>query len=1133
MNEHLIDREERLAALDTTTSHHVESPAGSGKTLLLTTRFLKLLGEVKHPREILALTFTEKAAGEMKNRIINYLTRAGRKASPVNSLDKELLELGKKALEKHQDSIEIITSSNSLNIMTFHGFCNYVTRRAPLEAGVAPDYEIIDEETQSLLMKEAIEEYFRSSLSYPKGSIERISFENRLLHYNNNWKGLDDELRELIGKRDRVRDLTVFVREAGGRGISNIPEILKKRMRPYIEQCLETLRKIFTSCDPGMRWEDFVCHLEENGASIAAELPSSVPSSSWEEIHGWQKVAETLLTKSGTPRRSLGPKKGFYGNFGKTEWGKSISDMDEDVAKRLYETMGYPSFHDTESDVETLSDFIIVAADVIERYESLCRKRHLTDFVGLEQSALRVLDENNPSDLHLFLDHRIQHLLIDEFQDTSRIQWTLIKRLCDGWLPGDGRTVFIVGDPKQSIYSFRNAEVALFQEAKSGIPLSGHGVLPLSSHTLKTNFRSAGRLIEWTNELFGKTVMADPRPEADEVSFSPSAPADKNNDHSLISLNLFAREDNKRAGDEEAKWLARKVRRAFDETGGEKSIAVLLFTRNRLTRYLGAFKEEGLPVQVQEGLSLVKRPEIRHLIQMTSLIAMPHDDLAWASLLRSPWSWFDITTLLEIAKQDRESWRDKIRMLATTDPKLRDIVNATDGAFLRVGRDPLGKIVKKLWSDLNGPAKTARLFGMAGVANCYEFFNVLEDMEEGIPLETLKRFRGTMERLYEPADPTVSKSSVQMMTIHRAKGLEFDIVFLPYLDWQPLASGPRVPSPYLLERIPGTEGKNVIAMGSDRRRGKSSKTYDFLKKIKKERRWGEAKRWFYVASTRARDSLIMSGVAKIKDDIISAPDNSVLKWVMDHEGINDRDTAHIVEAENKLLSIYVNPEIGPSVRVTAEHESELPEPYELLPQRLLHRALPPSSLTADEPEAGDAMERAESPSENATIRGIVTHRMLSTYIKRALLPSEKAVAMTLVHEGMAREPATKMAGGIVKEVEATVCEPFLAGLIGSSHPMVEAEWPLEYLTEGGDIRSGIIDLAVFDGTTWWIVDFKTSCPGAGNNLEDFLQMEEKKYTPQIEHYCSMLNNLINDDSQEIRAGIYLTALPLWREIKNI
>jgi ATP-dependent helicase/nuclease subunit A len=1132
MTERLIDREERLAALDTGRSHHVESPAGSGKTLLLTTRFLKLLGEVKHPRKILALTFTEKAAGEMKNRIIKYLTRAGRKASPIDSLDGELLELGKKALEKHKDSIEIITSSNGLNIMTFHGFCNYVTRRAPLEAGAAPDYEIIDDETQSLLLNEVTEKYLRSSFSYPEGSIKRTSLENRLLHYNNNWKGLEDDLRELIGKRDRVRDLTLFVREAGGHGLSNIPEILKERMRPYIEECLESLRKGFTSCGPGMRWKDFVCHLEEKGASIAAMMPTSVPEPLWQELSSWQKIGEILLTKSGTPRRSLGPKKGFYSNFGKTEWGKSISDMDEEVAKRLYETTNYPSLHDTESDVEALSDFIIVAADVIERYESLCRKRHLIDFVGLEQSALRVLDENNPSDLHLFLDHRIHHLLVDEFQDTSRIQWTLIQRLCDGWLPGDGRTVFIVGDPKQSIYAFRNAEVALFQEAKSGIPLSGHGVLPLSSHTLKTNFRSSGSLIEWTNELFGRTVMADPRPEADEVSFSPSSPAAEKDDRSLISLNLFALEDNKKASDEEAKWLARKVKHTFDETVGEKSIAVLLFTRNRLTRYLSAFKEEGLPVQVQEGLSLVKRPEIGHLIQMTNLLAMPQDDLAWASLLRSPWCWFDVTTLLEISKQGPESWRDKIRMAATTDPKIREIMDATDGAFLRVGRDPLGKIVKKLWIDLNGPTKTASLFGMAGVANCHEFFNILEDMEEGIPLETLRRFRGAMERLYEPADPTLSKSSVQMMTIHRAKGLEFDIVFLPYLDWNPLKSGSPVPSPYLLERIPGAEGKNVIAMGGDRRRGESSKTYDFLKKLKGERRWGEAKRWFYVASTRARDSLIMSGVAKIKDDIISAPDKSVLKWVMDHEGINDSDTAHIMEAEDKMLSIYVNPDISPSVRVTADNEPELPEPYELSPQRLPHSALPPSSLTADEFEPVDAMETAESPSEDATIRGIVTHRMLSTYIKRSLLPSEKAVAMALAHEGMARERANTMAGGIVKEVLLTVKEPFLAGLIGSSHPLVETEWPLEDMVNER-LRSGIIDLAVFDGTTWWILDFKTSRPKEGEKLEVFVKEEEKKYTPQIDHYRSMLKNLIHDDSQEIRAGIYLTALPLWREIKNI
>ncbi|TFG38014.1 MAG: hypothetical protein E4H39_01155, partial [Syntrophobacterales bacterium] len=485
------------------------------------------------------------------------------------------------------------------------------------------------------------------------------------------------------------------------------------------------------------------------------------------------------------------------------------------------------------------------------------------------------------------------------------------------------------------------------------------------------------------------------------------------------------------------------------------------------------------------------------------------------------------------SKQGPESWRDKIRMTATRDPKIREIMDATDGAFLRVGRDPLGKTVKKLWTDLNGPAETARLFGMAGVANCHEFFTVLEDMEEGIPLETLKRFRGAMERLYEPADPTLSKSSVQMMTIHRAKGLEFDIVFLPYLDWKPIISGPRVPPPYLLERIPGAEGKNVIAMGGDRRRGKSSKTYDFLKKLQEERSWGEAKRRFYVAATRARDSLIMSGVAKMEDDVISAPDNSVLKWVMDHEGINDRTPAHIMETGNKMLSIYVNPEIGPSVRVTADHEPELPEPYELSPQRLPHRTLSPSSLTADEPEPGDAMETAEPSSKDAIIRGIVIHRMLSTYIKSALLPSEKAVAIALAHEGIARKRADKLAGGIVNEVAATVSEPFVAGLIKKPHPMVETEWPLEYLTEKGGLRSGIIDLAVFDGATWWIVDFKTSRPREGENLEDFLQKEEEKYRPQTDTYRRMVMNLINDDTAKIRSGIYLTALQLWREIKSL
>ncbi|MEA3470220.1 MAG: UvrD-helicase domain-containing protein [Thermodesulfobacteriota bacterium] len=1132
MNEHLIDSKERSAALDTNRSHHVESPAGSGKTLLLTTRFLKILGEVNHPREILALTFTEKAAGEMKNRIISYLTRAGRKESPSNTLDAELLGLGEKALKRHEKSIQIITSSNGLNIMTFHGFFNYLTRRAPLEAGVSPDYEIMDEETKSLLMSEVTEKFFRNTFSYPKNNINRISLENRLLNHNNNWKILEEELKEIIEKRDRFGDLVRFIREAGNRGLSRIPGILEERIRPYIERLLGELRERFMHHDPAARWEDFVLHLKEKYAEIATALPSSLPNPSWEEIHDWQKIAEILLTKAGTPRKSFGPKNGFYRNFGKSEWGKAISGMEPDLAKNLSEMMRYPSLDDTESDINALSDFIIVAAAVIEQYETLCRKRHLSDFVSLEQSALRVLNKDNPSDLHLFLDHRIQHVLIDEFQDTSRIQWNLIKRLCGGWLPGDDRTLFIVGDPKQSIYAFRNAEVALFREAKSGIPLSGHGVLPLTSHVLKANFRSSERLIQWTNDLFGKTVMTEPDLDADEISFSPSAPCGKKEDRSLISLNLFANENNERAREKEAKWLARSVKYTIDETAGEKSIAVLLFTRNRLNRYLGAFKDEGVPIQVQEGLSLIERPEIRHLIQAARLIAMPHDDLAWASLLRSPWSWFDISTLLKISRQKPKSWREKIGMAAESDQEIRKILDATDRAFLRAGRDPLGTVVRKLWEDLEGPAKTARFYGMAGVANCRQFFRVLEDMEEGIPQQTITRFQRAMEGLYQPADPTVSRSSVQMMTIHRAKGLEFDIVFLPFMDWRPLASGPAIPPPYFLERIPGRGGKNVIAMGTDRRVGEPSKTYALLKKLRRDRKWGEAKRWFYVASTRARDSLIMSGVAGMKEDRISVPEKSILKWVMDHEKINGMAPADIMNGKKRTLSIEVNPEIEPPPAATPDHETELSEPCELSPQRLTYQTDFPSSLTYDETETTGATDTLRAVSKDA-IRGIVIHRAMSTYIRKASLPSKKAVRIALVNEGITEKVAEKMAGEILREVGSAVKEPFLAGLIGSSNPIVETEWPIEDMSNERRLRSGIIDLAVFDGKTWWVVDFKTSRPKEGEKLEVFLKGEEKKYTPQIDNYRSMLKNFINDDSPEIRSGIYLTALQLWMEIKNI
>ncbi|MBN2396887.1 MAG: UvrD-helicase domain-containing protein [Deltaproteobacteria bacterium] len=1115
------DAAQRAAALDTARSHHVESPAGSGKTALLTRRFLKLLAEVRNPAEILAITFTEKAAGEMRQRITGFLSGT----THANDPDGALALLAERAIQAQREKAHLLASSDTLNIMTFHGFCSYIARRAPLEARVAPDCEIIDNEAQAILMEETVQAALKGFFSYPATDDRRRAFENRLLYHNSNWNGISSEFRDIIQNRGRFRDLIEIIRGTGDRGLSALPAVLNDRLRVYIEGRLRNLISCFKETEMGQCWKDLTENLNEQEASLGALLPASLPGCAWDNLPSWQTIANALTTKAGTARKSFGPASGFYGGFSKTRWGTMISGMGDACAAALAECKILPSPGDIEGDVQILSDFIVTAADLIDRYETACRDRHVVDFAGLEQAALHALGGSDPSDIQLYLDHRIRHLLVDEFQDTNRAQWEIVSRLCAGWSPEDGRTVFIVGDPKQSIYSFRNAEVSLFMEAKKGIPVPGGGTIPLDAHLLTTNFRSGRKLIDWINGIFGTVVMKNPDPDADEVPFSPSEPYG-GREAGTVSLALFADDDREKAKDDEAAWLAGRVREVMKRAGTDATIGVLLFTRNRIGRYLRAFKEQGIPVQVREGIGLTQRPEVMHLMKIAELLANPHDDLAWASLLRSPWLWLDANLLYETARQEPESWMEKIMLMARSRPEMEPVIQAMETASRRVGRDSLGTTVRAFWEDLDGPRRTASRYGMAGVANCMRFLDILEGAHRGTPLETLRQVKAAIHTLYEPADPAASRSSVEMMTIHRAKGLEFDVVFLPFTDWAPLSDIPAESPPYLLERVPGTEGEYLVAMGKDRRSADTPPVFNLLKTFQKKRRWGEAKRLFYVAATRAKEALYLSGVAKVKDDgTLAAGKQNILQWIMEHEGIDGADIEREPAGQNIPIEINpVSPAPPPEERVSA---FTLPEPYDIRPERQAYTpAKSPSTFAEETLRAEGKLEGDEATFNRA--RGTVIHAILSAAIGGRKLPTVMAVARFLESKGIARDRATRASAGILEEAEKTLADPFVARLMAI--PGAKHEWELEDSPAEGRVRSGVIDLAVLEGDTWWICDFKTSRPENGQSVEDFITQERNLYRPQIEAYREMLAHLTGVPAPRIRAGIYLAAILRWEEL---
>ena len=523
------DLKEREEALDPSRSFIVQAPAGSGKTELLMQRFLRLLATVERPEQILALTFTRKAAGEMQSRIVQALLKA--KNQPPGSAkphEKKSCELAKMALKRDSEmGWNLLENPGRLKVQTIDSLCSSLTRQLPILSllGRQPSITEVPDE----LYREAAR---RTILMVEEEGKTGDSVRKALRHLDSSVQGLEERLVIMLQKREQW--LRHIHRDSGD---DEFRGMLEASVKNLIEDSLKRVRERL----PEHLVDDLTASARYAASNLLNEAKGSpvtglaalykLPDVVADYLPTWQGIAELLLTKEGEWRKpgGINKKSGFPAD--KTDEAIKNKEMfqallttladNEPLRAALSVMVTLPVSGYEEEEWEIL-DALLHLLPVAERQLiKVFGEEGAVDFQAVSMAALNALGtDDNPTDLMLSLDYRVQHILVDEYQDSSRTQLELMKALTRGWELEDGRTLFIVGDPMQSIYLFREAVVGLFIDARN----EGINNIRLNPLTLSSNFRSQQRIIEWVNEAFQDAFPKTEESLTGAISYAPFEP---------------------------------------------------------------------------------------------------------------------------------------------------------------------------------------------------------------------------------------------------------------------------------------------------------------------------------------------------------------------------------------------------------------------------------------------------------------------------------------------------------------------------------------------------------------------------------------------------------------------------------
>ncbi len=1100
----LPDAVARAAALDPTGSYIVQAPAGSGKTGLLIQRMLTLLAAAEAPEEVIAITFTRKAAGEMLRRLVDALAAARAGTPPQDPHDAHTRALAGAVLTRDTEmDWHLMDNPARLKVSTFDAFCQHLARRMPFLTGLGGDLGVADP-AEELYAEAAARVLDRLDEDGP----EALAARRLLAHQDNDRARAEGLLAAMLARRDQWgrhvagRDPAAFAREveaAVARMVAEELRVVVRRLGPFLDEAMLLARHAAANLD------------DDHPIQALATAPTADPA----DLPAWRGLAALLLTGNGELRspRGVNARIGFPPGNGddaamKTRMQALLDDLAGTPAADALATVRDlpdpppPMWHAL---LEAIGTCLIGA---MAQLTLVFRDRRRVDYTQVAWGAFDALGmEDDPTDLGLVLDHRIRHLLVDEFQDTSYRQFQLVQRLTAGWTPGDGHTLFLVGDPMQSIYGFRDAQVGLYLKAWE----EGIGDLPLTPLVLSANFRSVPSVVDWVNGTFQAVFP----PEADLARGAvPYAPGHAARDEAgAFTFDPIAGKDEAA----EADHVVDRVRaaRAADPDG---SIAVLVRGRPHLHAILPALRA-AFRVGAVEIAPLGRTPVIVDLMTLTRALVHPADRVAWLALLRAPWCGLTLADLHALASDAPD--RTVADLIADPERSARLVPDAQSRlARVRAALDaagpalevPLADRVEAVWVALGGPAALA---DPGDLRHADRFLALLADLEGEGGAFSVARLAARVEGLYAETD---GAPEVEVMTIHRAKGLEWDTVILPGLG----RGGGREDAALLrwVERARAgarAESDLLLAPAAERG-GERDALYDLLGGIERDRRREEEKRLLYVAATRAKRRLHMIGHAEPrKDGGYSARPGSLLAYLWDAVGHAFDDLPAPVPAAAPETPVWSPP--LPLRRLPADWAPPAAAPAvtgEVLP-------LP---VPEGRPEYFWAGEVARAA-------GTVAHRAIEWLARegtegwdadrvREAVPRFRAALSAL---GMAEDDAAAAAARVEAALVTMLNDPKGRWLLGA-HPEGRAELAVAGVI-GGQVAHRTMDRTFVEDGVRWIVDYKTG-RHEGADLEHFLDEEQRRYRPQLEEYARLMARL-DGDGRPIRLGLYFPAHGAWRE----